>query len=84
MHDFVSRVLRPHTVYDGAQSVGEDDIHLYVLHGDSALLSHLQSCWWARLMVSMMQAYLLQVNACPAVVEHRCSSPPTKNPTTKT
>lgn len=68
MQDFVLRICRPHTVYaDATRSVRETDIHLFVLHGDSALLSHLQSTWWTTLMVSLMPAYLIQINACPAV-----------------
>jgi hypothetical protein len=68
MQDFVLRICRPRTVYaEATRSVREADIHLFVLQGDSALLNHLQSSWWATLMVSLMPAYLLQINACPAV-----------------
>jgi hypothetical protein len=52
---------------DVTQSVREADIHLFVLQGDSALLRHLQSSWWATLMVSTMPAYLPQSNALPAM-----------------
>lgn len=55
MQDFVLRVCRPRMVHaDVTQSVREAEIHVYVLQGDSALLSHLQGCWWARLMVSLI------------------------------
>jgi hypothetical protein len=83
---FVLRVCRVDADADasGAQNVTETDIHLYVLQGDSALLSHLQSSWWARLMVSPMHACLAETNACAAVVKYECSSPPTQNPTIKT
>jgi hypothetical protein len=68
MQDFVLRICRPRMVYaDATRSVREVDIHLFVLEGDSALLRHLQSSWWATLMVSLMQVYLLQIRACPAV-----------------
>jgi hypothetical protein len=68
MQDFVLRMCRPCRVYaDKTRTVIEADIHLFVLQGDSALLSHLQSSWWATLMVSVMQTYLLQINVCPAM-----------------
>ena len=68
MQDFVLRICRPRMVYaDATRSVRESDIHLFVLQGDSALLRHLQSSWWTTLMVSLMPAYLLQINARPAV-----------------
>jgi len=68
VQEFVLRICRPRRVYaDATRSVREVDIHLFVLQGDSALLSHLQSSWWATLMVSLMPEFLLQINACPAV-----------------
>jgi hypothetical protein len=68
VQEFVLRICRPRTVYaDKTRSVREADIHLFVLQGDSALLSHLQSSWWATLMVSLTLAYVLQISACPAV-----------------
>jgi len=68
VQEFVLRICRPRTVYaEKTRSVREADIHLFVLQGDSALLSHLQSSWWATLMVSLTSAYVLQINACPAV-----------------
>lgn len=50
-------ICRPRIVHaDATRSVREADIHLFVLQGDSALLRHLQSGWWATLMVSLMPA----------------------------
>jgi hypothetical protein len=68
MQDFVLCFCRARMVHaDATRSVREADIHLFVLQGDSALLRHLQSSWWAKLMVSLIPANLLQINACPAV-----------------
>ena len=68
MQDYVLRICRPRTVYtEATRSDREADIHLFVLQGDSTLLSHLQSSWWATLMVSVMPAHLLQISACSVV-----------------